>query len=87
MIRHGNLWEKIASFENLLQASRLAQKGKRFRGNVLEFNYNLEAELLQLQHQLQTRTYQPGGYRTFQIREPAPCTSSPATTTTRLCQR
>jgi len=37
---------------------------------VLEFNYNLEAELLQLQHQLQTRTYQPGGYRTFQIREP-----------------
>jgi RNA-directed DNA polymerase len=70
MIRHGKLWEQIIRFENLLQAARQAQKGKRFRGNVLEFNYNLETKLLQLQHELQTRTYKPGDYRTFQIREP-----------------
>ncbi len=72
MKRHGYLWADITCFENLLNAARKAQKGKRFRENVLEFNYNLETELQQLQQQLQTKTYQPGAYRTFQIKEPKP---------------
>jgi RNA-directed DNA polymerase len=72
MKRHNHLWASIVSFENLLQAARQAQQGKRFRDNVLEFNYNREAELLQLQTELQTQTYQPGEYRTFQIYEPKP---------------
>jgi len=40
MKRHGNLWTEIIDFENLLTAARQAQRGKRFRENVLEFNYN-----------------------------------------------
>ncbi|PSB02780.1 reverse transcriptase domain-containing protein [Merismopedia glauca] len=72
MKRYGNLWHQIISFENLLKASRQAQKSKRFRANVLDFNYNLEQELIQLQYELQNHTYKPGAYRTFQIFEPKP---------------
>ncbi len=72
MKRYGNLWHSIISFENLLLAARKAQRGKRFRPNVLEFNDRLEANLLQLQQELITRTYQPGAYRTFEIIDPKP---------------
>jgi RNA-directed DNA polymerase len=72
MIRHNHLWEQIISFENLLLASRKAQRGKRFRGNVLEFNDRLEQNLLTLKRELCDRTYQPGKYRTFEILDPKP---------------
>ncbi|MGC1245219.1 MAG: RNA-dependent DNA polymerase, partial [Spirulinaceae cyanobacterium] len=72
MKRYGNLWSQITAWENLLLASRQAQKGKRFRDNVLAFNHNLEKELLQLQKELQERTYLPGQYKTFRIFEPKP---------------
>ncbi|MDX2216517.1 MAG: RNA-directed DNA polymerase [Oculatellaceae cyanobacterium bins.114] len=70
MKRYGNLWHQVIDFSNLLQAARNAQKGKRFRDNVLAFNHNLEAELIQLQLELETKTYIPGSYKTFQIRKP-----------------
>jgi retron-type reverse transcriptase len=70
MKRYGNLWPQIIEFENLLQAARQAQKGKRFRDNVLEFNYNLEQELAQLKLELEAKKYQPGAYKTFEIFEP-----------------
>ena len=72
MIRYGNLWPQVIDLENLYQASRQAQKGKRFRDNVLAFNYNLESELFKLQQELQTKTYQPGNYRSFRIYDPKP---------------
>jgi retron-type reverse transcriptase len=37
MKRHGNLYPQIAEFSNLLLASRKAQRGKRYRENVLQF--------------------------------------------------
>jgi len=70
--RYGNLWGDVVAFDNLLQASRQAQRGKRFRSSVLAFNYNLEIELHQLQHELATQTYRPGSYHTFEIRDPKP---------------
>lgn len=70
MKRYGNLWHQVIAFDNLLTASRLAQRNKRFRHSVLRFNYNLETELLQLQTELQTKTYKTGGYKTFEILEP-----------------
>jgi retron-type reverse transcriptase len=72
MKRHKHLWPQILAFDNLLLAARKAQRGKRFRPNVLEFNHNLEANLLQLQQELETHTYQPGDYRTFIIIDPKP---------------
>ncbi|WP_414563108.1 MULTISPECIES: reverse transcriptase domain-containing protein [unclassified Anabaena] len=70
MKRYGNLYHQVINFENLLIAAKKAQKGKRFRENVLNFNDNLEAELAQLQIELTNQTYQPGEYRTFYIKEP-----------------
>lgn len=70
MKRYGNLYPQILSFENLLQAARQAQRGKRYRDNVLAFNHNREGELLQLQAELAQHTYQPGEYQTFHIQEP-----------------
>ena len=70
MKRYGNLWPTITDFANLLDAARKAQKGKRFRPNVLAFNDNLEGELLQLQEELTSKTYAPGAYRTFEIVQP-----------------
>ncbi len=72
MKRHGNLWPQIIEFENLMMAARQAQKGKRFRANVLEFNYRLEQELFRLQAELKTLAYRPGAYRTFKISDPKP---------------
>ncbi len=70
MKRYGNLWPQVIDFSNLLQASRQAQQGKRYRPNVLDFNYNLDQELLCLQTELAAHTYTPGNYRTFRIRDP-----------------
>lgn len=70
MKRFANLWDQIIQFANLLEAARKAQKGKRYRENILAFNYNREAELLDLQATLRAQTYCPGAYRTFEIVEP-----------------
>ncbi len=72
MKRYANLWPDIIAFENLLQAAYQAQRGKRFRPNVLAFNHNLDQELLRLQTELTQKTYRPGGYRTFKIQDPKP---------------
>lgn len=70
MKRHKHLFEQIITFENLYQASRRAQKGKRFNPETARFNVNLEKELLQLRRELQAGAYVPGEYRTFYIRDP-----------------
>ncbi len=72
MKRYGNLWNKIVTFDNLLLAAYKAQRGKRFRDNVLSFNYKLEDNLLQLQKELTNKIYQPGKYKSFYIYDPKP---------------
>ncbi|MEH2181802.1 RNA-directed DNA polymerase [Nostoc sp.] len=70
MKRYGNLYSQIINFENILLASHQAQKGKRFRDNILEFNYHLETELIRLQQELTDKNYQPVTYRTFHLTNP-----------------
>ncbi len=72
MKRYGNLFPQIVAFENLLTAAKKAQKAKRYKKNVLAFNDNLENEIFQLQEALNAKTYQPGAYTTFEIKEPKP---------------
>ena len=67
-----NFFPRIISFSNLLAAARMAQKGKRYRADVLAFNARLEANLFQLQQELLAFTYEPGPYRRFHIRDPKP---------------
>jgi retron-type reverse transcriptase len=66
------LFDRIAAFPNLLLAARRAAVGKRLRPNVAAFTLRLEAELLDLQRELVSRTYRPGPYRAFVIHEKKP---------------
>lgn len=70
MKRHGQLFDRLISFENLLAAAQASRRGKRFKPNVARFDFDLERELLALQAELLTQTYRPGPYHTFTIREP-----------------
>jgi len=70
MKRIGNLYTRICAFDNVLLAAKKAQRCKRYRDDVLAFNYDLELNLGQLQEELVVRTYQPGAYKTFVIYEP-----------------
>jgi len=70
MKRHGQLFDHIASFENLLGAAKGAFAGKRFRPEPAMFHYHLETNLLRLGEQLRAGVYRPGEYRAFWIRDP-----------------
>lgn len=70
MKRHGNLWDQLISFENLLDAATKARRGKRFRPGVTAFHFHLEPALWRLHEELKIRTYRPGAYRSFFIYEP-----------------
>lgn len=70
MRRVGNLYEKIISFENLLKASRLARRWKRFKAKTARFELNLENELWTFHRELKERGYRPKKYHHFVIFEP-----------------
>jgi retron-type reverse transcriptase len=69
MKRFGNLFPLIINFDNFLLAAKKAQRGKRFRLDVLNFNAQIESEIFQLTYELKTKTYCPGAYKTFHIYE------------------
>ncbi len=64
------LFERIVSWENLLAAFQKAARGKRFKGSVARFEHQAADHLLDLQHDLASRSYQPGGYVNFTIHDP-----------------
>ncbi|RDY70336.1 RNA-dependent DNA polymerase [Halobacillus trueperi] len=70
MKRYSNLFSQVIDYENLYEAYINAKKGKRFRGEVLEFTNNLEENLIQLQNELIHKTYRVGRYREFHVFEP-----------------
>ncbi|MEN1969040.1 reverse transcriptase/maturase family protein [Lentibacillus sp. N15] len=70
MKRVGQLFEKIIDYENLFEAYLMAKKGKRYRGEVLDFSYNAEEELIQIQNDLIYGTYEVGRYREFYVYHP-----------------
>ena len=72
MKRVSNLYPAITQFSNLLIAAKKAQRCKRFKPDILKFNYALETELIKLQEELVNQTYIPGEYHTFRIIDPKP---------------
>ena len=64
------MYDRICSWDNLVLAYRRASKGKRGQPNVAAFEHRLEDNLLTLQQQLVSKTYQPGEYVSFTIHEP-----------------
>lgn len=72
MKRLGGVWAEVTSFTNLYRAYSNARKGKQSREAVANFTLNLEEELFALQQELESRTYQHGGYRQFMIYDRKP---------------
>jgi retron-type reverse transcriptase len=69
---YDNLYQYVAAFENLYLAYRKAAKGKRGQPNVAAFEFDLEANLFQLQVELCDKSYRPGSYHSFRIYDPKP---------------
>jgi hypothetical protein len=65
------LYPSLTSFTNLLAAAKSAQRGKRFRPDVLAFNSRLEEELFQLQRELRGFSGRARGVQT-RSRDPCP---------------
>jgi retron-type reverse transcriptase len=57
--------ENIFSFESLYRAYLDARTCKRFRGDILEFGFSAEENILALQKELLSGAYRHGGYRSF----------------------
>ena len=70
MKTHRHLFDRVIAFPNLLLASKLAQRGKRFRYEVARFNFGLERDLLKLQEELVSGEWTPGAYHSFTVFEP-----------------
>jgi len=66
----GHLYDQIHTWDNLYLAWRKAARGKRGREPAARFEFHLEDNLLQLQEELQDKTYRPGPYHSFYIHDP-----------------
>jgi RNA-directed DNA polymerase len=64
------VFQAVAAWDNLLLAYRKAARGKRGGAEVSAFEHRLEDHLIALRAELLARTYRPGAYRSFFIREP-----------------
>ena len=65
-----NLWPQIVSWDNLFAAYHKCRRGKRYEPEAARFDFDWERQLLVLQQELLTGTYQPAAYRNFYIHEP-----------------
>ncbi len=65
-----NLWPLVLEWENLLLAAKEAARNRRFRGEILHYNANLEENLIDLRTRLITGQWHPGPYRQFYVYEP-----------------
>jgi retron-type reverse transcriptase len=72
MKRYGQLWDQLVCWENLVLATGKAQRGKRSREAVRYFNFEQEAQLLRIQHELKAGSYFPGHFHTHRVRVPKP---------------
>ncbi len=65
-----NLYENVCSFGNLLLAWRKARKGKTKKEYVIEFEKNLDKNLVCLYDELKSKTYKPKPLKVFILRDP-----------------
>jgi len=70
MKTYNNLYETLYSLGNLTLAWRNAREGKTKTLNIIEFEKNLQRNLLQLHYELKNKTYKPRPLTTFVLRDP-----------------
>jgi retron-type reverse transcriptase len=70
MKRHGNLFKKIVSIENLSLAYKKARKGKSIMKNVQKFELDITGNLLDIQRSLIEKSFSTSKYQSKWIHEP-----------------
>lgn len=70
MKTYSRLYQTLCSYQNLESAFQKARKRKTLKPYVIEFEAALKQNLLQLQFELLTFSYQPQSLKQFIIREP-----------------
>ena len=65
-----NLFLENLTFEKMMQAHYRAKKHKTYKNEVIEFELNLENNIVNIINQLKNGTYRLGKYFTFKIYEP-----------------
>ena len=70
MKTYKDLYPRVYSFENLYKAFLKARKYKRYKQEVLEFEYNLEKELFYLKENLEIFAYQPQHQKEITVYKP-----------------
>ncbi len=68
--RHDDLFGRIANFQALRDAAKLAVLGKRKKPGASAFMANFEREILRLERQLLDGSYRPGRYVTIRVMDP-----------------
>jgi len=68
--RHGNLWDKLVSRENLELAYKRAVKGRSAKKSVIRFNQNKEANLEAVRQSLINKTFTTAKYAQKKVFEP-----------------
>lgn len=62
--------EDIFTFENLYSAHKECRKSKQHKGEVIRFEANLSANIVNMMNEIVTKKYELGGYRKFIVYEP-----------------
>lgn len=65
-----NLYNEIISTENLFLAWEEFSRGKRSKGDVQEFEFDLEKNIFEIHRQLKCGVYKHGAYQSFYITDP-----------------
>ncbi len=68
--RINKIFKKAITFNKILEAHNKTKKGKRFKKQVIEFEMNLESNIIQIGKELLSGNYQFSKYFEFTIYEP-----------------
>lgn len=69
MKRHGHLWDRVVSAENLRAAHMVARKGKTWQDDVRHVDKNLDTLIAKLQIELELGLYRTGRYTSRELTE------------------
>lgn len=70
MKTYKSLFSQLCTYDNLELAFKKARKRKTTKGDVIEFESDLESNLMQLKKELETFSYRPAPLTLFTIRDP-----------------
>lgn len=67
-----NLWPLLVQWDHLCLAYQRCRKRKRFKSGAVEFEFDWEFNLKQIQQELTSGRWEPGAYYNFRITDPKP---------------